>query len=195
MKIGLDLDDVIVDFMNTFVSFYNIRYDPSFKYKDLTSFYLWEVGVGKNKEEAVKIVDEFHNSEYFNNMPFIPGAKRGIARLNDGNKLHIITSRPLRFMRKTEDFLKKHFSKEGFELYFSSGLHKQGETKAEICKRLGLDLFLEDCLDYAKGCREKNIPVLLFDKPWNQNSNGEFNRVYSWSDALREIKKLGRENG
>ena len=58
MKIGIDLDDVVVDTLPSFVAFHNQRYGTTLRREDVTSYYIWEVGFGKTRQEAVKLFDE-----------------------------------------------------------------------------------------------------------------------------------------
>ena len=48
MKIGIDLDDVIVNFFPSFLEFYNRQYEKNFDIKNMSSYHIWEVGIGKN---------------------------------------------------------------------------------------------------------------------------------------------------
>lgn len=190
MKIGIDMDDVIVDFFPSFLRFYNQRYEKDFKFQDMTDYHIWKIGIGRDREEAITLVDEFYNSNEFSQIPFVNGARKGVEELARQNgDLIIITSRPIRFREKTQSFLEKHFRDIKFKIHYSSGLHEQGGTKADICKIEGVEIFLEDCLKYAEECVFNGISVLLLDKPWNQGSNGKAERVYNWDEILEKIRR------
>lgn len=194
MKIGIDLDDVVVDFFPSFLNFYNAEYEKNFRFEDINNYHIWEVGIGENKEEAIALVDEFYDSSWFEKIPVVEGAEKGVEELlRLDKKLKIITSRPLRFREKTNNFFKRYFSDLKLGIYYSSGLHQQGGTKADICKREGIDIFIEDCLKYAEECAENGVRVLLLDKPWNQEGNGKVERVYNWDEILEKINESKKE--
>ncbi|MGV8151834.1 MAG: 5' nucleotidase, NT5C type [Candidatus Nanoarchaeia archaeon] len=189
MKIGFDFDDVIVDFFPTFLDFYNQKYNKKFKIEDITSFYLWEIGIGKNKEESIALIDEFYDSFYFNKIPLRTGAKKGINNiLGKGHEIYTITSRPKRFDEKTKISIDNFFSKSHLKLLYSSGMHnKENGTKAEICKNLGIEIIVEDAPKYALECAGEGIKVLLMDRPWNKKLKKGITRVYNWGQIVEKI--------
>lgn len=194
MKLGFDLDDVVVNTIPSIVNFYNNRYGGCYMPKDIVSFNLWEVGIGRDREEAIQIVDEFFGLDDSEEMPLIEGSVESLHKLHsEGNKINIVTSRPLRFRVKTNRFLNRHLRKIPYEIFYSGDFHKQEQTKAEICSRIGIDLMVEDCLQYALKFRD--IKVCLLDKPWNQDGDLPENlvRVYNWNEILKEIEKLRRK--
>ena len=194
MKIGIDLDDVIADFFPGFLDFYNKKYKKNFSIKDMASYWIWKIGIGKNKQEAIRLVDEFHDSSEFDSLPLVSGARESIFELSQmpDSRLYIITSRPLEYRLKTNKFIDKHFQDISLTIYYSgdfhNGINQSEYTKAKLCKRLQLDYFVEDCLDYAEACAEKSSKVFLLDKPWNQGSNKKVERVYNWQEILEKIK-------
>jgi uncharacterized HAD superfamily protein len=195
MKIGIDLDDVIVDFFPSFINFYNKKYGKNFKFEDIKSFYMWEIGIGKDKQEIIKLVDEFYDSNDFDNMPLISDVKFAFNNFSN-DKLFIITSRPVRFKEKTDYFLKKHFPSISFEIIYSNGLQIRGENKAEICRRLGLNYFIEDNFHYVNEFDFNRIKVFLINKPWNKDFvNSNLIRVDNWKEILEKINQLEAENG
>jgi uncharacterized HAD superfamily protein len=67
--------------------------------------------------------------------------------------------------------------------------------KVEAAKKCQVDLFLEDKHDNAVMIHEEcNIPVLLFDTPYNQDPipEGVF-RVFSWQEACNWVENWARE--
>jgi uncharacterized HAD superfamily protein len=196
MKIGLDLDDVISDFFPSFISFYNQRYGKNARFEDMTDYSIWKVGIGRDREEVIAFFNEFFESLESDEMPLVLGAKSGVEELACSNTgLSIVTSRPVRFMRKTQAFLKKYFPEIPFSIHYSSGLHNSDKTKAQICKREGIEVFVEDCLKYAEECAQNGVRVLLFDKPWNQGSNGKIERVHNWQEIIERINDYEVECG
>jgi hypothetical protein len=205
VKIGYDLDDVIVDFFSSFLEFYNKKYGASYALKDVTSFWIWEVGIGKNKDEAIRFVDEFHESEYYDKIPLVRGARDGISeifRLTQEKPL-IVTSRALNSRVKTNKSLERHFSDAefSFQIHYSGDFHSgNGCAKAVVCRESNLDYFVEDCFDYAKTCGRVGTRTFLLRKPWNERNwdylfeNQEISDslnlvpVGSWQEIVDKIK-------
>ena len=189
MKIGIDLDEVVVEFVKTFIDFYNRKYGKKINFRDIKSYNFWENGIGRDRDEAIRLVDEFYNSEKFESMPFVDGAFEGLKVLALRNKIYIITSRPERFKKKTDMFIKKYLSQIAPEVMYSGDFHSQGKTKAEILEEIGADCFIEDNMEYALTSSKKTRKVFLFDKPWNQReSDGKILRVKSWVEILKNLK-------
>nr|AQS32483.1 hypothetical protein [uncultured archaeon]AQS32552.1 hypothetical protein [uncultured archaeon]AQS33077.1 hypothetical protein [uncultured archaeon] len=210
LKIGLDYDDVIPDTIPSFVNFHNQRYGTRLRFEDIKSYWLWELGIGKDKPEAMRLFQEYYASPEFDEMPLVPGAQQGVlelASLSDGC-LEIVTSRPLMFRVKTIGLLRTRFPATPSTVHHSNDFH-DGEgasfSKATICQELGLDYFVEDCLAYAETIAQRRVNVLLLRKPWNerdwsrlrklngdnQNQNNPQNHitpVESWQELLEHIK-------
>jgi len=190
MKIGIDLDEVIVEFIKGFLDFHNKKFSTDYKYEQWHSYNFWEV-FGGTREEDIREVDEFFNSEKFEKLKLVKGAK-SINKLAKDNKLIIITTRRIDYKDKTEKFLQKHFKGIPLELVFSGDFHNQGKTKADFCNELGISLIIEDNKEYALDCAKKGIKVFLLDKPWNQNCENHENlvKVQNWNEILEKIKGL-----
>ena len=62
MKIGLDMDEVITEFVMGFLKFYNEKFNKDIKFENWTSYNFWEV-VGGTREELVELVDEFYETK------------------------------------------------------------------------------------------------------------------------------------
>ena len=63
--------------------------------------------------------------------------------------------------------------------------------KAEKCKENGINLFIDDIINNCENVHnELNIPVYLFDSPYNQkHENTAIKRVFSWKELYGEIGK------
>lgn len=189
MKIGIDLDEVVVEFARGYLKLYNLKYKRNILFENIFSYNLWEP-LGISREEVFQLADEYYNSEDFESIEFIKDAKEALQKLSKNNKLFIVTSRPVKIKEKTEIFFKKNFPFINFDIIHSGDLFDgQGKPKAEICMEKGLDVFIEDRKEYALECAKKKIKVLLFDKPWNKNCKTPENiiRVYNWKEILDKI--------
>jgi len=199
MTIAYDIDDVTVEFMPALLDFYNSKYNRNLMFKDVFSFGLWEVGIGRTKEESVQIIHDFYNSDFFERMAFVNGAREGILKSSEKNQICFISARYSTVREKTSEFLLEHFPMS--KIFYSRSYIDPGKTKAEICKDLEIGVMIEDELNTAIECHEAGIRTLLFDKPWNRSLNGnrkisgELERVHNWEEILEKIKGYGGENG
>ncbi len=194
MKIGIDVDDVTFEFVSTLVDFYNLRYGKNLKFEDIVSFRLWEVGIGKTKEEAIKIVYDFYGSEFYEEMPFVKDASESILKLCEENEGCFVSARYSVVRERTSRFLMEQFPKS--QVFYSRSYIDSGKTKAEICLEKGIEVMIEDEISTAVGCYEAGIRTLLFDKPWNRNGKdrnddgkacGKLERVYNWKEILEKL--------
>jgi len=195
MKIGIDIDGPIVDYMGGFCNFYNPKYGTNFSIEDFKTHDIWEI-VGGTRVHAVKLVKEFYETDLFDNIGLIKGAEESIKKLyKDNHDLHVITARWKFFKDKTEAFFKKNFEDVPLPIFYT-GFFGGGKKKAKVCKKLGIELMIEDSKKYAFNCVEVGVRVLLFDKPWNQGDSllNNITRVYNWNEILDKIENMKNEH-
>jgi len=169
-RIGVDVDEVLAEFVQSFTAFHNERYGTRLGKDD---FYVYRVSqvLGLPREETRRRMEEFYESPRFENIERVPGAKCGVARLRQEHTLVLVTSRPAMLKAATGRWVARHygnaFQGTHFADYSSNGNRL---TKATICKRERLDLLIEDNADFARECLDQGIPVIMPDRPWNENS-------------------------
>lgn len=189
MKIGVDLDEVIVEFSKGYFEFYNSKYKTNFQFKDIFSYNLWEV-LGISREESFKLADEFYDSEDFDEVELVKDSKESIVKLADTHELFIVTARPIRIREKTDYFFNKNFPNLPYRIIYSGDLFsEQGSRKSDICANLGIEFLVEDNLNYALESAEKGVKVLLLNKPWNKDGkmHEDVVRVDNWKGILEKI--------
>ena len=193
MKIGVDLDEVLADFVSPLLEYHNEKYKTNLTEEKVHSYYFWEVWGGTRKE-AIEKIQDFLTTDYFKNIQPILGSQEGIEILSKKHELILITSRPISIRNETLTWLNKYFPNKFSEekIYFTAKAHLQKniKAKANICLEQGIELLIEDNLDYAKESVLNGTRVLLFDYPWNQADDlpERIKRVYSWQDILENIK-------
>lgn len=191
MKIAVDMDEIIAGFLDAFIIYQNETHNTAFKKSDFFSYEFWRV-TGDAKEEDIKKVYNFIDSPYFDNIEPITGAIEALKRIKDQqHSLYIITSRPDDFSHKTKIWLEKYLPNI-FEKVIHSNAYfknKKARKKSEICDELGVDIMIEDNLDYAIECLKPNRKIILFKYPWNEEREHpkEINTVAGWDEALEII--------
>lgn len=191
MKIGIDLDDVLADSLPHYLQAFNARFGFEVRLADAA----WRIAdrfPHIPRDEADDFFSELIADGFFSSRALIPYAKEAVNTLaDDGHDLYIITGRTPRDEWITMDWLER----VGVRSHFEAVVHRTCDTverhKAEVASGLALGLFIEDELTVALAVAEADIPVLLFDRPWNQGPlTGSIHRVGSWHEALMQIADL-----
>jgi uncharacterized HAD superfamily protein len=196
MKIGIDIDDVVVEFVKGFCEFFNKLKNTNYVFEDVYTYNLKKL-VNISKEEEINLIKDFNKSEKFFNLDFVKGAKENIFDLEEKNKIFFITSRPLEIEKITNDFFERNFPKNNFEIHFSCEKwgNGEGKTKGEICLDLGIEVIIEDNEKFALECAEKGIKSFLLDKPWNQDYVKHENiiKVKNWKELMVHLNEILKE--
>jgi uncharacterized HAD superfamily protein len=190
LTIALDLDEVLAEFFDALLKYHYKKTGKLYTKQDFPKWEWWPL-LGETKEQAIKNVDEFHESHSLEDISTIKGAEQAIKELSKNNELIIITSRPIRFKEKAESWIYHHF-KNKINVINAGDFHKgQASTKAEICKELGIFILIEDSPQTALECADAGIKVILFNYPWNKALlHKNIIRVNNWDEAMRELNKL-----
>lgn len=190
-RVGLDFDDVLIDFNGGLAVFHNENYATSYSKEDITDWEYskrWEC----SPEEAQRRMKEYVHSSHHSHMSPIIGAVNAIKYLKEKYDLFIITARDENLSNQTSALINEHFPKSFESVHF---LYKDGKnfrgTKGEVCMELDIDIFVEDSLTNAQHTSDVGIKTLLFNAPWNQTTELPKNvtRVFSWDEILKEIEE------
>ncbi|MCX6741873.1 MAG: hypothetical protein NTX24_01700 [Candidatus Pacearchaeota archaeon] len=149
--------------------------------------------MGITKQEAIDIVNEFHEKSTFDDVKPLELALESINNLLEKkHELFVITARPIRLKKKVEDWINHYLKDSSIKIIHSGDFHEgQAANKADICLKLGIGLLLEDKRETVIECAEKGIKVILFDNPWNKNiTNPNIFRVSGWREAMKKINDL-----
>jgi len=168
-NIGVDLDDVLLDFNGAFIEFHNTNYGTNQKRENVTSFYLekvWNISI----EEIYKRLNDFYHSDHHKNAKPVEGAIEGIRELSKHHTIHIITASPEEMRKEISDWLQTHFQDHIHAIHFvrKTAFDTNIINKKIICQELGIEIFIDDALHNAEDVSSLGIPVLLLDTPWNQ---------------------------
>ena|SRR3989344_6564989 len=160
MKIGIDFDDVVAEFTESLMDYYNKKYGKKVSKEEIL---IWDWGLywGIPREEAIKRVNIFHETYKVEDIFPLEKAIDSLNEIMIKHKVIIITGRPVRFKHRVEEWLQHHL-KRRLEVIRAGEFHKgQAATKAEICKELGIEVLLEDSGETALDCANSEIKVLL----------------------------------
>lgn len=200
MNFGVDLDGVIANWCESFIDYYNFNYKKNISLKEINQYNLWDCPLGLTREVSLRIMGDFYESGWFDKIELVSGAREALLELAKANKLFLITSRPLAFNLKTEIFLEKTLLEIPISVFYSHAFNEDkiksiGNLKLDICKRLEIDYFVEDCLEYAVDCERVCRGVFLINYPWNCGPvNGNIMRVNNWNEILGKLKEFEYQN-
>jgi len=158
-KIGLDIDEVLADWVTPWIKYYNLQ-KP-------TSWYFDRHILERFEEMRKKgVLDEF----YLNLKPKIKGGDVPF------EPVCYITSRPV-----SSDVTYEWLDRNGFP---ARPVHTvgMGESKIEVAKKAGVEVFVDDRYENFRDFNENGICCYLFDAPHNQRYNVGFKRIKSLND-------------
>lgn len=193
MKIGIDIDGVILDY-ERILKTYGDLYDFIELKKDgivnrnehyLRNRYNW------TEEERMEFVNKYF-LELSKITPLMPGAKTIISMLKkEGNELIIISARG-GMIEEMKDVALEKFEEEN--LSFDKYYWKQ-DNKLEVAKRENIDIMIDDSYDVCKKLSANGIRTIYFrDKDMKLLEQNEYlKEVSNLGEIYRYIKKLEEE--
>jgi len=196
--IGIDFDDVLADTLTALIKFHNSYYGTQLAREDFWSYFYWDIW-GGTRNEAIRKFDEFLQSHYFQEIPLVDYASYGVREVNalGPEKLVIITARSEEVRPQTEQWIAQHLPPVFDSVHFLGLYSKNGsskKTKGDICKELGLDVFIDDSIEFASTCDAMGIPTLILDAPWNRGKPlpSRSQRIMGWHEVAPAITALFR---
>lgn len=191
MKIGVDMDEVIAEFLFSFLEFHNEAYGTDVAKDQVPDYFGLEQLLGCTTDEVKERILAFHETQHFSDIKPVEGAKDAITKLKRDHDLFIITARQDSVAEKTMRWLEVHFPDIFSGVHFMNHFSNDNveRSKREICDAIGIDIMIEDSLRYAEEIVTEHRPVFLLDRPWNRCDDlpPGITRVSSWPELLRKI--------
>lgn len=116
-RIGLDFDDVLIDFNGGLSIFCNENYGTSYSKEHITERD-YSIFWGCKPEEALRRIQEFIHSSHHARVPPIIGAVNAIKHLKEKYDLFVITARDESISSQTFALMDKHFPKSFKDIFF-----------------------------------------------------------------------------
>ncbi len=191
MIIGVDLDDVLKEFVGPFLGYYNHKKGTRWNKENITQYSFWNI-LGMTREEAIELVHGFYGTPEFCARRPIEGAIEGIDRLKEFGELVIVTGRAEYMEEMGWKEINELFPDKFRKIYSTNQFARDGykhRKKSELCLEAKVSVLIDDSLSAAIDCASYDIEVLLFDQPWNQSKGlpGNVKRVYLWKEIVEEI--------
>jgi uncharacterized HAD superfamily protein len=174
MRIGIDLDGVVVDSIPTWIRVLNRGAGTEYKLGELPDTYA--------TPERGRYCEQ-HELEMLIAPPPVLGAARGVSGLKgSGHQVIVVTARAPRLRQITEAWLE----------YYNiavDGMHfLEGRSKAPIAKTERLDFFVEDDPKNALAPADVGVRVGLLAAPYNTGVEHELvTRCDGWPEVVRFV--------
>ncbi|WP_307255951.1 hypothetical protein [Oikeobacillus pervagus] len=175
-RFGIDIDGTVTC-PSSLVPYINEDFSLNITLNDIRKYELTEA-LNIRPEQFAKWFDEKEPIIYANS-PMAEGAKEVLMKWKEDVELYFISARRKHLFDITKQwFHEKEIDYDYIELV---GSHH----KIEVAQKYHVDLFFEDKHDNAVSLHEElNIPVILFNTPYNQDPvpKGVI-RMNSWKEA------------
>ena len=184
MKIGVDLDGVVLEFQRTWARLYEEWFD------------ILVPTAGLNEYDALQDLTHFENTKEFfewftraggwQNMPWIPGAPGGIDGLlfDRGHDVVFVTARRSEARDDTKAW---HF--------YSPWRHNTTLVFKSEKSRADCDLYIDDSPHIVKELVAQGKPVILLDQPWNRGVavSTLTVRALDWHEVLMLVDRFEKQ--
>lgn len=183
MRIVSDIDECVVEYLRGFCDWHNDLTGSNLRHEDFKTFSFRDT-LGVNAFESGVVRDGYAESDYFDRMDLVPGAREGIEILAGRHDVDFVTARPESTRIKTFDYFGRVFPGYDFRVYF------EHECKIKKLEDLGADLIIEDSAD-SQRYAEAGFKVALLDRRWNVGvSHPRIHRCGDWGDVLDLVRRL-----
>lgn len=175
-RFGIDIDGTVTC-PSSLLPYINKAFDMHISLDDITQYDLTPF-VNVSEEEFEKWFFE-NEPIIYQGSPLAQGAEQALNKWKNEHELFFISARGSHLLEVTRNW----FNDKGLTFHHLEliGSH----DKVETAKKLGVDIFFEDKHDNAVMIHEEcQIPVILFNTPYNQDSipKGVI-RVNNWREA------------
>ena len=189
LRIGVDVDDVLAESLPGYLMAFRSYIGRDVEIEDAA----WEIFARYPEipaEEMWRFFAKLDETDFLGTRPVYADAANAMrALVGAGHRLVVVTGRLLAHRDHTRRLLQN----AGIAGLFEDLVHRDGEAAAEykprVVRERRLDLLIEDELHVAVAAALVPVPVLLFDRPWNQGDlPGGITRVATWNHVLRWVE-------
>lgn len=186
MVLGIDLDEVVFNFIDPFLEFVNKKYNTKYQRHSLSDWSLEESGVIPKGTDSENI-HEYGRQGGFKNQEMMPGAKEILDILRLRHQLIFVTNRKKEFIEDTNTSLHKH-GYGGYPVFFTGTEH----PKFEVVKEQGIELFIDDNpVNISKIFQNTDCWTILMTEITGAIEQAEFDLLAkNWGDVYLNLVKL-----
>jgi uncharacterized HAD superfamily protein len=182
LNIGIDIDGTVTEpyyWLPAANRYFNTQVKP----EEITDYEIHKA-MGIERQDYERFYAAYGRMLH-GNAKLRAGVHETLHGFSASHGLHFITAREEDMRDISADWLQKH------DLPASTLWHVGGRNKSVQAKKLGCDVFLEDCYQNAIMLAEAGIPVLLLDLNYNQGTLPKIvTRVKNWHQIRRTIESM-----
>ncbi|KQL45486.1 nucleotidase [Brevibacillus choshinensis] len=186
LTIGIDIDGTVTS-PSSIVPLMNESFGKDLRYEDCYEYNL--ANVYKITDEEFDKWLDLHGERLYDEAPVHGNADHILRTWHPQFKLVYISAREARHRDVTINWFSR------YNIPFHNIDLVGSHDKLSAAKKWGVDLFLEDRLENALQLSEAlQIPVFLFDTPYNQSELPPLvHRVTSWDEVQEKVQLLSLE--
>jgi uncharacterized protein len=190
LRIGIDVDDVLAESLPAYLEAFREFFGHSVRIEDAA----WEIFRSYPQISEGELAGFFvalEAADFLRSRPVYPEAARGIALLAAaGHRLVVVSGRLTEHLEHTRFLLRGAGILDHFEELIHRDRERAADYKPRIVRERRLEVLIEDELHVARAVAAIPIPVLLFDRPWNQGLLPEgIVRVANWKEILTWVER------
>jgi hypothetical protein len=193
MKVGVDIDNTTLVFQPYWAELYEEWFGVSVDSEILDT---WSALVtGTHFESSYEFFEWFARAGGWDTMPWEKGAPGGIDALLDGG--HSVTFVTARSNPHSVEAAKRWFAASPW----GKQLGVQLVTHAERKSTVPCSIYVDDAAHNAEEIIDAGKPVIVFDKPWNQELDESYLsddhrellfRAHTWEEVVFYVNEFGR---
>lgn len=188
MRLGIDIDGVIADSLQTWVRELNRQFGQQKTLPEIISYQFDKV-----YNVTWKKMDRFFRTNQellLTNLAPVAEAKEYMELLKQTHELYLITARPNLYRNLTISWLREH------NIVYDELLMTDYGDKTTFCHSAQIALVVEDSLENALALANEGIGVILFDAPYNQGTlPDKVLRRKNWPDVYRTVTQMTLHQG
>lgn len=179
MKIGIDIDDVIVD-TSKLIEEYITKLDNN---GDIIN-HMEEIMRGDIPNEIISRFIDSNVIEIMRNAKVKENAKSVLKKLKESNEIILVTSRGEEKFKGTEKLTLDYLKENGIEY---DKIIFNAFDKASICKVESIDVLIDDSIKLCEEADKIGVRAIVFNSIANKNRETKLKRVNNWKDLEKII--------
>lgn len=198
LKIAVDCDDVLVNTCKIQIDYYNKTFNEQLLPE---YFYTWPHrtwGTSSKALAANRICESFKAPQFKYAVPRSDAVK-AVHSLAKNHDLYVITGRPESISEDTNTLIYRHFTHCFKAIEYTNFVDNaknrcKKRSKAEVCRQLGIDVFIDDCAIHCKEVAAAGTKhVFIFGNyDWNKDNDTQngLTRCNNWNEMLIKIQHI-----
>lgn len=192
-RIAIDLDEVLADTFEIVLGLHKQKwYLNHLQFEDLIDHEWRRIdNAWIDRKKRLKIWQDFLGSDLMYTANPVKWSIDAINKLSRRwFELHIITARPNHLYDCTQLWVNKNFNNCFKGLHLTTTPEDIRIPKFEVCKKLWINIIIEDNTDYALEFANNDIKVIILEKPWNKHRTEKHKniiRVKNWHEIIKNI--------